>query len=174
MQYDVDQAIEILSRTPVVLQSLLGGLDDQWVQARYGENTFSPFDVVGHLIQGERKDWIPRARIILEHGESRPFEPFDRFAMFKASEGKTIDQLLSEFATLRKQNVEVLRELQLTPEKLALRGKHPEFGSVKLEAHLATWVVHDLSHIAQIMRAMGHQYREAVGPWAKYLRIVNN
>jgi hypothetical protein len=173
MQYDVDQATEILSRTPAVLQSLLGGLGDHWAQARYGEGTFSPFDVVGHLIHGEREDWIPRARVILEHGESHPFEPFDRFAMFEASKGKTVDQLLSEFAALREQNVEALRELQLSPDKLALRGKHPEFGSVTLGAHLATWVVHDLSHIAQIVRAMGHQYREAVGPWRQYLRILN-
>jgi len=173
LEYTVDKAIAIFERTPSVLRFLLDGLDDEWVHGNYGDKTFSPFDVVGHLIHGEKTDWIPRARIILEHGESQPFEPFDRFAMYEASEGKTISELLDEFAALRAANIKHLQELQLSPAHLSMRGTHPELGSVTLASHLSTWVVHDLNHIAQICRALSHQYTDAVGPWKDYLAIIS-
>lgn len=172
MEFQIDQAIEVLSRTPAVLQSMLRGLSDPWVQNNYGEKTFSPFDVVGHLIHGERADWIPRARIILEHGEAQPFEPFDRYAMYEASEGKSIGELLRTFAELRSRNIETLRELRITPAQLALRGTHPELGSVTLENLLATWVAHDLNHIHQIAKSMAYQYHQRVGPWREYLTVL--
>ena len=172
MEYQVDQAVEILTRTPSVLREMLGGLSDPWVLSHYGEKTFSPFDVVGHLIHGERTDWIPRARIILQDGESVPFEPFDRYAQYEASQGQTIDQLLDTFASLRAQNIEALLAMQLTPTKLALRGTHPELGKVTLGNHLSTWVTHDLNHIHQIAKAMAYQYRENVGPRQAYISLL--
>lgn len=172
MHYSAGSAIEVLWRTPTVLQSMLGGLSDSWVLSNYGDKTFSPFDVVGHLIHGERTDWIPRARIIFDHGESVPFESFDRHAQYESSEGKTLADLLDTFADLRAANIDALRAMDLTPAKLALRGRHPELGTVTLENHLATWVTHDLNHIAQIAKAMAYQYRSAVGPWLAYISIL--
>jgi hypothetical protein len=154
MKFDVTQAIEVLQATPQVLRSLLGGLSEPWVRNNYGEGTFSPFDVVGHLIHGEKTDWMVRLRIILEHGEARPFDPYDRYAQFEESRGKSRAQLLDEFDRLRRANLAALSELRLRPEKLALRGTHPALGSVTAENLLATWVAHDLSHIAQIARCM--------------------
>jgi len=165
MDFRIRDAIDVLGSTPAVLRAMLGGLQDVWVMSNYGDKTFSPFDVVGHLIHGERTDWIPRARIILEHGESKPFEPFDRYAMFRENEGKSIGQLLDTFEFLRRDNVEALRGLQLTPEQLALRGTHPRLGTVTMEQLLAMWVVHDLGHIAQIAKAMAYQYHDKIGPW---------
>lgn len=172
MQFNLNSAVEILERTPSVLRSMLDGLDDSWVRRDYGEKTFSPFDVVGHLIHGERTDWIARARIILEFGTDRPFEPFDRYAMYEASRGQSIGALLDTFESLRCDNLEVLASMAMGPEQLALRGTHPRLGPVTMEALLAAWVVHDLNHVAQIAKAMASQYREATGPWATYLSIL--
>ena len=172
MKFELNQAIEVLQRTPSVLRSLLGGLSDDWVFSNYGENTFSPFDVVGHLIHGEEADWLVRTRVILEHGQTKPFAPFDRYAMYEASKGKTLAQLLEEFAQLRERNLNELRTLNLTPEKLDKLGAHPALGTVTLRQLLATWVAHDLNHLHQIAKAMAYQYRHEVGPWREYLTFI--
>lgn len=172
MQFRLDQACEILERTPRVLRTLLSGLDESWTHRNYGDATFSPFDVVGHLISGERTDWMARLRIILESGASRPFDRFDRTSMYETSRGKSLAELLDTFESLRAGNLRDLRALHLGPEQLALPGTHPDLGPVTLEQLLATWVVHDLNHIAQITKAMSYQYRERVGPWAAYLPIL--
>jgi DinB superfamily len=172
MRFDLDHATDILSRTPGVLDSMLSDLPAGWVSGNEGGQTWAPFDVLGHLIHGERTDWIPRARIILQSGESKAFEPFDRFAQFGASEGKSLEELLRTFADLRSGNVRALKNLNLTAEDLLRKGKHPELGVVTLEELLAAWVVHDLDHIAQITRTMAKQYSEAVGPWEAYLSVL--
>lgn len=172
MQYDVDKALEILERTPVVLNNLLLGLDDQWTQNNEGENTWSPFDVIGHLIHGEKTDWIPRAKIVFEHGPDQTFEPFDRFAQYEISKGKTITQLLQEFEHLRKKNLETFKSLDIT-NNLDKKGMHPELGEVSLRNLLSSWVVHDLGHISQITRVMAKQYKDEVGIWSEYLSILN-
>lgn len=172
MRFDLEHAAEILSRTPDVLRTMLGGLPAEWVSGNEGGQTWSPFDVVGHLIHGERTDWIPRARIILRSAEPETFETFDRFAQFEESRGKSLGELLDTFAELRSESLRALRELNVTESDLGRRGKHPELGEVTLEELLATWVVHDLDHIAQIARTMAKQYREAVGPWAAYLSVL--
>jgi hypothetical protein len=172
VRFSLDLAIPILERTPAVLRAMLEGLPDEWVRATDGPGTWSAFDVVGHLIHGEKTDWIPRARHILEKGEPSPFAVFDREAMFEASRGKTVDALLDEFATLRAGNVSALRKLDLTPADLARRGTHPELGTVTLEQHLATWAAHDLGHVRQIAQTMGRQYRDAIGPWRAYLSMM--
>ncbi len=172
MIFQLNQAIEILERTPSVLREMLSGLSKPWVLNNYGHETFSPFDVVGHLIHGEKTDWIPRLKIILEHGESKTFEPFDRYAMYEDSKGKTLAELLDTFETLRKENIETLRAIDLAPEKLALRGTHPELGAVTVEQLLATWVVHDLNHIHQIAKCMAYQYKDAVGPWLPFVGVL--
>jgi hypothetical protein len=163
----------VLSRTPAVLRALLWDLPDPWVRGTEGPDTWSPFDIVGHLIHGERTDWMARAEIILAFGEKRPFTPFDRFAQFTASRGKSLQELLDTFAELRAANLRDLESRHLTPEDLRRRGRHPELGTVTLEELLATWVGHDLSHIAQIARVMGRQYTEAVGPWRAYLPMLD-
>jgi uncharacterized damage-inducible protein DinB len=173
MEFKLDHAREILARTPVTLKSWLSDLPDEWIFANEGPDTWSAFDVLGHLIHGEHTDWIPRARIILEHGESRPFEPFDRFAMFDHSKGKTLSDLLNEFAALRSESLQELDAMNLTPEMLLKRGMHPELGSVSLSQLLSTWVVHDVSHLGQIARVLSKQYCDAVGPWQAYLPILN-
>lgn len=170
--FDVDRAVEVLRRTPRVLRELLSGLSRQWTHGDYGQDTFCPYDVVGHLIHGERCDWIPRTRIILEHGPGRPFERYDRYAMFEESRGKSLDDLLDEFEQAREENLAALRALNPTPEQLALRGRHPALGEVTLSQLLATWVAHDLNHLAQIAKAMATQYEVAVGPWRQYLGIL--
>lgn len=172
MEFRLTQAIEVLSSTPGVLRSMLSGLSEAWVRSNYGDETFSPFDVVGHLIHGERTDWMPRARIILEHGESRAFEPFDRYAMVDASRGKSIDELLDEFESLRAANLRKLEALKLTDEQLDLCGTHPELGRVTLRNLLATWTVHDLNHIHQIAKSMAYQYREHVGKWKGHIPFL--
>lgn len=172
MEFSLDHTIEILSSTPDVLRALLRDLSEPWVRNNYGERTFSPFDVVGHLIHGEREDWIARARITLEHGESRPFEPFDRYAMYEASKGRSIHDLLDTFQTLRAENLVQLKAIRLDSQMLDLRATHPEFGPVTLRQLLATWAVHDLHHIAQICRSMSYQYRNEVGLWRAYLGII--
>jgi len=172
MDFQLDCAKQILRQTPVALTSMLNHLSGEWVLNNEGPDTWSPFDVVGHLIHGEETDWIPRARIILEHGEERAFEPFDRFAMFEKSKGKSLSDLLFKFELLRAANLEELDRMNLTPELLAKRGKHPELGIVTLSQLLSTWAVHDLNHIAQIVRVMSKQYSDAVGPWKEYLSIL--
>jgi hypothetical protein len=173
MEFQLEQAKSVLQRTPGTLNSLLGDLPDEWIMRNEGPDTFSPFDVVGHLNHGEETDWIPRAKMILEDGENRAFEPFDRFAMFEKSKGKSLGELLRTFERLRSESLWQLDQMNLTPELLAKRGKHPELGMVTLSELLATWVVHDLGHIAQIVRVMSRQYGDAVGPWRAYLSILN-
>ena len=169
----VEEAVAILARTPATLDALLRGLPEGWLAAHEGGETWSPFDVVGHLIHGERTDWMPRARTILEHGEARPFDPFDRFAQFALSEGRTLGSLLDEFAALRQDNVRDLTALALTPADLDRRGRHPSLGVVTLRQLLATWVAHDLDHIVQVSRVLARQYSGEVGPWRAYLRIIS-
>ncbi len=170
--FSVEEAVPVLTRTPAVLRTLLADLPEPWISATEGEGTWSPFDVVGHLIHGERTDWIPRAERIMRDGESVPFSPFDRFAMFEASRGRTLTELLDTFAELRAANLVRLRELVTTSADLGRRGRHPELGSVTLGQHLATWVAHDLSHISQIVRVMARRYATAVGPWREYLPLL--
>ncbi len=172
MDFDLAQGTAVLERTPATLRALLDGLPDAWVRATDGPGTWSAFDVVGHLIHGERTDWIPRARIILEHGEARTFDRFDRDAQFAASRGDTVARLLDTFERERGNSLETLRSWSLTPADLARTGTHPEFGRVTLAQLLATWTAHDLCHIAQIARTMARQYREASGPWPAYLRLL--
>lgn len=172
--FRLDDAVDLLRRTPHLLTAMLGGVKDEWARASERADTWSPFDVVGHLIHGEKTDWIPRARIILERGESIPFEPFDRFAQLSTSAGKTLDQLLKEFAAIREANLAQLTSWRLTPADFERAGTHPEFGRVTLGELIATWVTHDLSHLAQIARAMARQYHREVGPWRKYLRILKD
>ncbi len=174
MQFRIEDALDLLRRTPAQLRALLEGLGDAFVFSNQGENTFSPFDVLGHLIHGERTDWIPRAWIILEHGPTVPFEPFDRFAMYESCRGKTLPQLLDEFERLRDDNLQELEQMELTDQELALTGTHPDLGTVTLGQLLATWVVHDLTHIRQIVGVIAHQYRDQVGPWKPYLSILKS
>jgi hypothetical protein len=174
MKFDLQQAMEVLERTPAVLKAMLAGLSDGWVHSNYGEDTFSPYDVVGHLITGEKTDWMVRTRVILDHGTSKPFAKYDRYAQFEESAGKSLGQLLDEFERLRAGNLAALRELNLTPQDLTRRGMHPALGDVTLEQLLATWVAHDLNHIAQIAKAMATQYESAVGPWRQYLGILKS
>jgi hypothetical protein len=171
--FNLKEAVEILERTPDVLTSLLGNLPDRWIYNNEGGESWSPFDIVGHLIHGEKMDWIPRAKIILECGEEKPFEPFDRFAQFNDSKGKTLNNLLEEFAKLRYVNIDVLKKLNLDENDFNKKGIHPEFGKVTLKQLFSTWVVHDLSHIRQISRVMAKQYKNEIGPWEKYLPVIN-
>jgi len=172
MSFDFRRAESVLSRTPAALDALLRDQPEEWTHGNEGPGTWSPFDVVGHLVQGERADWIPRARILLEHGESRPFTPFDRVAMFEASRGKTINQVLDEFAEARARSLRDLAELKLTPDDLARTGRHPSLGTVTLGHLLSTWVVHDLGHLRQIARTMAKQWRREIGPWSAFLPVV--
>ncbi|HXY50802.1 MAG TPA: DinB family protein [Terriglobales bacterium] len=172
-KHNLTETIAVLVRTPATLDALLRGLPDAWVHSNEGEDTWSAFDVVGHLIVGERTDWMPRARIILDTGTERSFAPFDRFAQIKESQGKSLGQLLDDFARLRRENVAALQALHLQPQDLERQGRHPELGVVTLSELLATWAVHDLSHLHQLSRLMAHQYREAVGPWSAYLGVLH-
>ena len=172
MEFKLEEAIEVLQRTPATLNSLLRDLPEQWLVQNEGPKTWSPYDVIGHLIHGDETDWIPRARIILEHGEARAFEPFDRVAMFEESKEKSIVELLDTFAQLRAKNLGELQSMNLTSDLLDKRGRHPELGVVTLKQLLSTWVVHDLGHVRQVVRVMSKQYGEAVGPWKAYLSIL--
>ncbi len=169
----MEEGVAILARTPAALDALLRGLPDGWIAADEGDATWSPFDVVGHLIHGERTDWLPRAKIIVTHGETRAFDTFDRFAQFAVSEGRTLASLLDEFAGLRHDNLRVLASLRLTEADLDRRGRHPELGIVTLRQLLATWVAHDLDHVVQISRVLARQYSDEVGPWRAYLRVIS-
>ncbi|HLN63371.1 MAG TPA: DinB family protein [Symbiobacteriaceae bacterium] len=172
-EFELDEAVAVLERTPASLGALLEGLPERWVRATEGEGTWSPYDVIGHLIHGERADWIPRARHILA-GENRPFEPFDRTAQFSESQGKSLSELLAEFADLRRASLAVLRGMNLTAADLDRTGQHPAFGEVRLGQLLATWVAHDLDHVGQIVRTMAKVYATAVGPWSAYLSILRD
>ena len=173
MEFHLENAIALLSRTPAALDALLRGLPEAWTAHNEGAATWSAVDIVGHLIHGERADWIPRAVMILTHGESQTFAPFDRSGHVRETEGKSMPQLLDEFARLRAESVAQLRGMNLQPQDLILRGRHPAFGSVTLSELLATWTVHDLNHLHQISRVMAHQYRDAVGPWSAYLGVLH-
>ncbi|MFZ0199351.1 MAG: DinB family protein [Candidatus Sulfotelmatobacter sp.] len=171
-EFRLDDAVAVLSRTPASLNALLRGLPDVWVSSNEGKDTWSAFDIVGHLIVGERTDWMPRVRIILENGEARPFDPFDRFAQAKENQDKSLEQLLDDFARLRAENMVALQAINLQQEDLARRGRHPALGPVTLSELLATWVVHDLTHLHQLSRVMADQYRDEVGPWSGYLGVL--
>jgi DinB superfamily len=173
MQYSISGAIEILQRTPATLSALLSGVSDAWTLPNEGPDTFSPYDVVGHLIHGEKTDWVPRAQRILEFGTDKTFDVYDRFAQYEASKGKSLQQLLDEFAELRKQNIIWLQGLGLTETDLDKKGMHPSLGEVTLRNLLATWVVHDLTHLAQVTRVMAKQYKDEMGPWPQYFRILD-
>lgn len=170
--FSLDNTIAVLARTPATLDAWLRGLPDIWVRRNEGPDTWSAFDIVGHLIVGERTDWMKRARIILEIGEARPFDRFDRFAQFRESEGKSLEELLDVFAVLRRQNLVELQSLNLQPEDFRRRGTHPVLGVVTLSQLLATWAAHDLTHMHQLSRVMAHQYRQAVGPWTAFLGVL--
>ncbi len=172
MKYQQQEACNILERTPLVLRSLLAGLPNDLIMNNEGPDTFSPYDVVGHLIHGEKTDWVVRAKIILEHGVNKPFDPYDRFAQYEESKGKTLEQLLDEFEKIRKENTNWLQSIQLTEDDLERKGMHPVLGEVTLRNLLSTWVVHDLTHIAQITRVMAKQYKEEMGPWPQFFRIL--
>ena len=172
MNYSIEKSIEILERIPATLQALVQGLSDDWVQQHEGENTWTVFDILGHLIYAERVNWLQRAKIILSTQNDKTFPVFDRFAQFEESKGKNIPMMLVEFAELRSQNIEKLKALNLSAADLSKKGKHPTFGEVSLSQLLSTWTVHDLGHLAQICRVMSKQYTEAVGPWTNFLRIL--
>jgi hypothetical protein len=171
--FDLDEGTAVLARTPATLDALLRGLPDGWIHAHEGGETWSPFDVIGHLIHGEQTDWLARVRIILEHGEARPFDKFNRLAQFDASQGRSMDALLDEFAALRQANLRELASLGLGPADLARTGTHPAFGRVTLGQLLATWVAHDLDHVVQVSRVIARQYSDEVGPWRAYLRVIS-
>ena len=173
MTFRVTDAVDLLERTPRALDALLRGVPERFARGTYGPDTFAPYDVVGHLITGDRTDWIARLRIILEKGVAEPFPTYDRYAQFEHSEGRSLDDLLDEFARLRVANLDTLRAATLTAADLAKRGRHPALGEVTLENLLSTWVTHDLNHLAQIARAMAWQQETEVGPWKAYLGILN-
>ena len=172
MEFDLAQGAAVLERTPRTLRAMLSGLSADWLRATEGPETWSPYIVVGHLIHGERTDWIPRARIILARGADRRFEPVDRTAQLREDQTRPIDALLDDFARLRGESLATLSGWRLTDAQLALEGIHPAFGTVTLRQLLATWVAHDLGHVAQIGRVMAKQYRDAVGPWRAYLPVM--
>lgn len=174
MKFSLNKSIEILERTPKVLTEMLAGLSGEWIFSNEGGETWSPFDVLGHLIHGERTDWITRTRTILEHGTTLPFRPFDRFAQFEESKGKSLDFLLEEFARLRAENLRMLKNIPTGEDTLDKKGIHPAFGEVTLRQLLATWTVHDLTHIVQISRTLARQYESEVGPWKVYLGVLNS
>jgi hypothetical protein len=173
MKFDLDRATEILRQTPYTLRRMLEDLSPEWTESSGDRQNWAPYDVIGHLIHGEETDWMPRAEIILTQGENRTFVPFDRLAQFEKSKGRTLDDLLAEFAHARNTNIEMLGRWQITSEQLALKGIHPELGEVTLEQLLATWVVHDLNHIRQIVEYMAAKYADSVGAWKAYLSILN-
>lgn len=172
MKYNLETSYEILERTPRVLRSLLQGLNDDWILSNEGPDTFAPYDVVGHLVHGEKTDWTVRIRRIVEQGTTLPFDPYDRFAQYEESKGKDLLLLLNEFEQLRNKNLGWLKSLKLSEADFDKKGMHPSLGEVTLKNLLATWVVHDLTHIAQITRVMAKQYKEEMGPWTEFFRIL--
>ena len=173
MQYSLEDTVALLTRTPATLDALLRDLPETWTRCNEGEKTWSAFDIIGHLIHGERTDWMPRAKMILQFGATKVFEPFDRWGQERESQGKSLTQLLDEFSRLRSENLNELRSLKLRPEELERRGRHPALGVVTLSQLLAAWAAHDLTHLHQISRVMANQYREAVGPWSAYLGVLH-
>ena len=172
MEFDLRTAVPVLERTPIVLQGLLTGLPEPWTEVTEGPGTWTLHEIVAHLIHGERDDWIKRTRHVMQWGANRPFEAFNRTFGFEEARARPLGELVDEFARGRRESLTALADLRLTSADLAREGRHPDFGVVTLGQHLATWVAHDLTHLSQIVRVMGVQYREAVGPWAKYLRVV--
>ena len=172
MDHTPQQTTSLLTRTPAALNALLRDLPDEWTMRNEGDNSWSAFEVVGHLIHGDRTDWMTRAKLILQLGESQPLPPFDRLGHIRESEGKSLNQLLDKFALVRSDSLRQLRDLNLQPKDLELRGQHPALGAVTLSQLLATWAVHDLTHLHQLSRIMAHQYRNAVGPWNQYLGVL--
>jgi hypothetical protein len=173
MQFKLAQAMEVLTQTPGVLDALLRGKSAEWLSSRKTPESFSPLDVVGHLIHADKTDWIPRAQLILSSRGSKTFEPFDRFAFRPLLSGKTVETLLDEFGELRRRNIQTLHDLGVGEKELELPGIHPELGAVTLSNLLATWVVHDLGHTSQILKTMANEYRDSVGAWREYLAILN-
>ena len=173
MEYRLDKALEILERMPKILKTYLENLPDDWIFCNEGEETWSAFDVVGHLIHGEKTDWTKRLEIILSDSNSKIFNTFDRFAQFEASKGKSMNQLLVDFSEVRKQNLEYLKSLNISEEQFNLKAIHPQLGEVTLKNLLACWVAHDLGHIAQIARVIAKQYKAEVGPWTEYISVLN-
>lgn len=169
--FDLKKSFEILERTPAILDALLNNLPQEWITQNEGPDTWSPYDIVGHMIHGEKTDWIPRIKMILDDDQT-PFPPFDRLAQFKESQGKPLATLLKEFKILRSTNLAELKRMLITEDQLQLTGIHPELGTVTLQQLLATWTTHDLSHISQIARVMAKQYQDEVGPWTAYLGIL--
>lgn len=174
MNFTIEKSIEILERTPAVLETMLKNISADWTENNEGGETWRVFDVLGHLVHGEKTDWMARMEIILSDREDKTFKPFDRFAQFEDSKGKTLSELLDEFKRLRRENIEILRSKKLTAESFGKKGIHPAFGEVTLAQLLATWTVHDLDHISQIARVMAKQFKETVGPWKEYLKILNS
>ncbi|MED1067790.1 DinB family protein [Bacillus paralicheniformis] len=172
MNFQLEEAIEILERTPQTLSQLLTGLSSEWINRNEGENTWSAFDVVGHLIEGEKNNWLPRIKLIVTEGATEPFPSFDRFSQLNRNVGKTMEQLLNEFAEIRRANLEALRQIIDPETDFEQTGMHPEFGIVKLREQISTWVAHDLTHISQIARVLAKRYQDDVGPWKAYLRIL--
>jgi hypothetical protein len=172
MNFSFNKSIEILERTPKVLELMLENLSDEWTMNNEGADTWSPFDIVGHLLHGEQTDWMTRTKTILRDSEDKAFKPFDRFAQLEESKGKTINQLLKQFKQAREENLKILKALNISEKDLDKTGIHPKFGDVTLRQLLSTWTVHDISHIAQIARVMCKQYKDAVGPWTEYLSIL--
>ena len=171
MEFELNEAILMLERTPAVFKTLLSGLPETWTSSNESGDSWSPYDVVGHLIHGEKTDWLVRTKVILQ-SENKDFEPFDRFAQFENSQGRSLTQLLGEFQELRKQNLVELKALKLGRGDMNQEGIHPEFGAVRLQQLLSAWVVHDLGHIVQVSRVLAKQYTQAVGPWTKYLTVL--
>lgn len=174
MKFDLNQAISVLERTPGVFKQLLDNISQEWTHKNEGKDTWSPYDVVGHLVHGEKTDWMPRLEIVLNDSENNTFEPYDRFAQFEMSKGKSLGDLLDEFEILRKKNLRTLKSKFLSSNDLTKQGIHPGLGPVTLNQMLSAWVVHDLGHIAQVSRVMAKQYKEEIGPWTQYLTIVNH
>ena len=174
MKYCIEKALQVLENTPHVLKQLLSGLDDEWVKNNEGGDSWSAYDIVGHLLHGEQTDWIPRIEITLSEGDNKTFTPFDRFAQFEKSKGKTLEGLLDEFAEARSNNIKVFKGLNITEDDLSKTATHPALGTVTLSNLLSAWVAHDLGHIAQISRVMAKQYKNAVGPWQEYMPILHD
>jgi hypothetical protein len=174
MEQTLESTMAVLERTPGALDALLRGLPEEWTRTNEGDGTWSAFDVVVHLINCERTDWVPRARTILESkdGEVRELPPFDRWGGICESQGKPLGELLDTLARERAENLRKVRDWSLSAEQLAMRGRHPAFGEVTLAQLMATWAAHDLNHLHQISRVMAHQYREAVGPWRRYMGVM--
>lgn len=172
MQFKLNQSIEILERTPFILEQYLSGLSDDWLKGNEGSDTWSPYDILGHLIYGEKTDWLVRIDLILSDSEDKMFEPFDRFAQLNEDQDKSVAILLNEFRELRKVNIEMLKSFNIQESDYSRKGVHPDFGDVTLKQLISTWVVHDLSHIAQISRVMSKRYKYEVGPWINYLGIL--